>query len=102
MFLLWLLVDEAVFCVVLERFPLVIMLVEVIFQIQIIRHASLSLSSLLPARFSFSFPTVYRVSPPCYSSTFTSFFSLVYGWCLSPCRLLAPKRLQIFVGFVYS
>lgn len=100
MFLLWLLVDEAVLCVVLERFPLVIMLVEIIFQTQIIRRASLSFSSLLPARFSFSFPAVYRVSPPCSSSTFTSFFSLVYGCsvcvCVKLCLRMVPITLPAF------
>ncbi|CAF2083976.1 unnamed protein product [Brassica rapa] len=98
MFLLWLLVDEAVLYVVLERFPLVIMLVEIIFQTQIIRRASLSFSSLLPARFSFSFPAVYRVSPPCSSSTFISSFSLVYGCsvCVKLCLRMVPITLPAF------
>ncbi|CAN7128577.1 unnamed protein product, partial [Brassica rapa subsp. narinosa] len=38
-YLLWHLVDEPVLCVVFEHLPLVVTLLEIIFQTQIIRHA---------------------------------------------------------------
>ncbi|KAF8048501.1 hypothetical protein N665_2491s0006 [Sinapis alba] len=69
------------------------MLLEISFQTQIIRLALLSPSSLLLARFRFSIPAIYRISPPCSSSTLTySSFSLVYGFsvCVNLCLQMVP------------